>query len=138
MIFVKNQERVLLCPIVQTHHGSNEIDRICTKFKKCLRRSARQNESSYAYLRRSNIYVLSCLQLSIGHFGSCLTKKRDFSTLKMENAPFVDETENALCGAPCRPKGHTHVPYRLVPTNYTMARPETRSFDLKAIQPRTR
>jgi hypothetical protein len=89
MIFAKNQERVLLCPIVQTHPGSSEIDRICTKFKKCLGRSARRIESSYAYLRRSNIYVLSCLQLSIGRFGSCLIKKRDFSTPKMENAPFV-------------------------------------------------
>jgi hypothetical protein len=85
----KNQERVLLCPIVQIHPGSSEIDRICTKFEKCLGRSARRNKSSYAYLRRSNIYVLSCLQLSIGRFGSCLIKKHDFSTPKMENTPFV-------------------------------------------------
>jgi hypothetical protein len=89
MIFAKNQERVLLCPIVQIHPGSSEIDRICTKFKKCLGRSARRNKSSYAYLRRSNIYMLSCLQLSIGRFGSCLIKKHDFSTPKMENTLFV-------------------------------------------------
>jgi hypothetical protein len=75
MNFAKNQERVVLCPIVQTHPGSSEIDRICTKFKNFLGRSAHRNESSYAYLRRSNIYVLSCLQLSIGHFGSSLVGK---------------------------------------------------------------
>jgi hypothetical protein len=45
--------------------------------------------------------------------------------------------KNALCGVPRHPKGHEHVQYGLISTNYVMIRAKPSSFDLKAMQPRT-
>jgi hypothetical protein len=35
-----------------------------------------------------------CAQLSVSRFGSCLTKKPDFGTPKMENTLFMGRNEN--------------------------------------------
>jgi hypothetical protein len=70
-------------------------------------------------------------------FGSCLTKKPEFSTLKMENTLFVGQTKIDLRGIPRHPKGHVRVRYGLVPTNYAMIRVKSSKFDLKGMQPLT-
>jgi hypothetical protein len=62
--------------------------------KKYLWRLPQQNESWYAYPRWSTIYVGCFPQLSISRFGSCFTKKPDFSTPKMEKALFMVRNEN--------------------------------------------
>jgi hypothetical protein len=41
-----------------------------------------------------------------------------------------------LSGVPRHPKGHAHVRYGLVLTNYDMIRAKPSSFDIKAMQPR--
>jgi hypothetical protein len=48
------------------------------------------------YPRWSIIYVGCCAQLSVSRFGSSLTKKPDFGTLKMENTLFMGRNENRL------------------------------------------
>jgi hypothetical protein len=42
-----------------------------------------------------------------------------------------------LCGIPLNPKGHAHVRYGLVPTNYAMLMAESSPFNLEVMQPRT-
>jgi hypothetical protein len=49
-----------------------------------------------------------------------------------------DETKIGLCGIPRHPKGHAHVQYGLVSTNYAMVMAESSSFHLEVMQPRTR
>jgi hypothetical protein len=85
----------------------------------------------------SIIYVGCCAQLSICRFGSCLTKKLDFGTPKMENALFMGRKKIGPRGVPRDPKGDVRVRYGLVSTNYVMIRAKPSSFDLKAMQPRT-
>jgi hypothetical protein len=46
-----------------------------------------------------------------------------------------DETKIGLYGILHHPKGHAHVLYRLIPTNYAIIRAEPSSFDLKVMQP---
>jgi hypothetical protein len=46
-------------------------------------------------------------------------KKSDFGTPKMEKTLFM-EKKIGLCGITRHPKGHVHVRYGLVSTNYTM------------------
>jgi hypothetical protein len=93
-VFCKKIGGLLFSAKVQNHHGSIEIGRTCTKFKKYLRRLPQQKESWYAYPRWSTIYVGCFPQLLISRFGSCFTKKPDFGTPKMEKALFVVRNEN--------------------------------------------
>jgi hypothetical protein len=46
------------------------------------------------------------------------------------------ETKIGLCGVPRHPKGHAHVRYGLILTNYAMLMAESSSFNLKVMQPR--
>jgi hypothetical protein len=78
-----------------------------------------------------------CAQLSVCRFGSCLIRKADFGTPKMENTLLWDKTKISLRGIPCHPKDHARVRYGLVLTNYDMIRAKPSSFDLKVMQPRT-
>jgi hypothetical protein len=48
-----------------------------------------------------------------------------------------DETKIGLHGVPRHPKGHTHVRYGLVSTNYAMVMAKSSSFHLEVMQPRT-
>jgi hypothetical protein len=48
-----------------------------------------------------------------------------------------DETKIMLSGILCHPKGHAHVRYGLVSTNYAMIRAKPSSFNLKVMQPQT-
>jgi hypothetical protein len=59
-------------------------------------------------------------QLFVCRFGSCLIKKPDFGTPKMENALFVGRKKFGLHGVPRHHKGHARVWYGLVLTNYAM------------------
>jgi hypothetical protein len=43
----------------------------------------------------------------------------------------------SLRGVPRHPKGHAHVRYSLIRTNYAMIKTEPSPFDLKVMQPRT-
>jgi hypothetical protein len=43
----------------------------------------------------------------------------------------------SLSGVPRHSKGHTHIRYGLVSTNYVMIRAKPSSFDLKVMQPQT-
>jgi hypothetical protein len=58
------------------------------KFKRYLWRFTRWKKRWYAYVRWSIIYVGCWAQLSICHFGSCLIKKINFGTPKMEKNTF--------------------------------------------------
>jgi hypothetical protein len=78
-----------------------------------------------------------CAEISICHFGTCLTKNLNFGTPKMENVLFVDETKISLCGIPHHPKGHARVQYGLILIDYAMIRAEHSSFDLKVMKPQT-
>jgi hypothetical protein len=48
-----------------------------------------------------------------------------------------DETKIVHSSVPRHPKGHTRVQYGLVPTNYAMVMPDSSSFHLEVMQPRT-
>jgi hypothetical protein len=89
------------------------------------------------YPRWSIIYVGCCAQLFVSHFGSCLTKNPISALQKWKTHFSWDEMKIGLRGVPSHPKGHTHVRYGLVSTNYAMIRTKPSSFNLKALQPQT-
>jgi hypothetical protein len=67
-----------------------------------------------------------------------VTQKNLISALQKWKTQFSwDKTKIGLHGGPRHPKGHAHVRYGLVLTNYAMIKAKLSSFDLKAMQPRT-
>jgi hypothetical protein len=135
--FSKKSGCLLFSAEVQNHPGSSEIGRTCTKFKKYLWRPPQKNESWYAYPRWSIIYVGRFSQLSISRFGSCFIKN-PISVLRKWKKQFSwYETKISLRGVLFHPKGHAHVWYGLVLTNYAMLMAESSPFNLKVMQPRT-
>jgi hypothetical protein len=66
------------------------------------------------------------------------SQKNSISTLRKWKMHFSwDETKIGPRGVPRDPKGDVRVRYGLVSKNYAMIRAKPRSFDLKAMQPRT-
>jgi hypothetical protein len=94
MIFVKNQELVLLALKCKPTPVPAKSAKDCAKSKIYLRRLPQRNESWYAYLRWYIIYVGCCVQLSILRFGSRFTKKPDLGTPKMEKTLFMARNQN--------------------------------------------
>jgi hypothetical protein len=138
MIFAKNQEVeffALKCKATPVPAKSEEA---CVNFRIRLQRLPQQKESWYEYHRWSTIYVGCFSQLSIPRFGSCFTKKTRFRHSKNGKSNFRGTKQKiSLRGVPRHPKGHTPVRYGLFPTNYAMVMPDSSSFQLEVMQPRT-
>jgi hypothetical protein len=90
IIFANNQQRILLCAKIQTYAIFNKIGRSLCRVQKKSPKVWAPNESWYAHLKWSIIYVGCCAQLSISHFISCLTKTW-FRHSKVENALCVGQ-----------------------------------------------
>jgi hypothetical protein len=66
-------------------------------------------------------------------------KKNPISVLRKWKRHFSwYETKVGLRGVPRHPKGHAHVRYGLVLTNYAILMAKSSSFNLKVMQPRTK
>jgi hypothetical protein len=95
MIFAKKLGARLIRAKGQTHPGSSEIGMSLCKIQKItLKVCAMKQELIYIYPRWSIIYVGCCAQLFVSRFGSCLTKKPDFRTPKMENILFMGQNKH--------------------------------------------
>jgi hypothetical protein len=94
MIFVKNQELVLLALKCKPTPVPAKLAGDCANSKIYLQRLPQRNDSWYAYPRWSIIYVGFCAQLSILRFDSRFTKKPDLGTPKMEKALFMARNQN--------------------------------------------
>jgi hypothetical protein len=64
----------------------------------------------------------------MSRIGSRFTKKLILALQKLKKHFLWDKTKNGLCGVPRHPKGHAHVQYGLVPTNYAIVKAESSSF----------
>jgi hypothetical protein len=97
--FCKKSGARLISGKVQTHPGSSEIGKRLRKIQKitpkvCATKRELICVSQMAYYLCGGIYVGCSAQLSVSHFGSCLTKKSYFGTSKIENALFMGRNEN--------------------------------------------
>jgi hypothetical protein len=111
IIFAKNQELVLLALKCKPASVLEKLAGACTKFKRYIRRFARQNKIWYVYPKWSIIYMGCCVQVSIFHFDSSLTKNPITGPQKWKMHFSWDETKIGLRGVPHQPKGHACVWY---------------------------
>jgi hypothetical protein len=94
MIFVKNQELLLLALMCKPTPVSAKSAGDCAKSKIYLWRLSQRNESWYAYPKWSIIYVECCASFQFCVSVAASQKKPDLGTLKMEKTLFMARIQN--------------------------------------------